>query len=141
MNMVETFVDCSNDMSRLGKTIKMLRERVGLNQAEFAEGICERTFLSKLENGARKAPSIITLSRMCQKLNVTIDDLFLIGFGDDDEILSIVVSDVNALIYSHRYDEAYELAQKHLSDCKSSIYKQLYLLTLATASSYVTHVF
>ena len=96
MNMVETFVDCSNDMSRLGKTIKMLRERSGLNQAEFADGICERTFLSKLENGARKAPSIVTLSRMCQKLNISMDDLFLLSFGDNDEILSVIVSDVNA---------------------------------------------
>ena len=68
--------------------IKLLRERAGMNQDELCEGICERTFLSKLENGCRKAPSIVMLSKLCQKLNISMDDLFLLSFGDNDEILT-----------------------------------------------------
>lgn len=109
----------------------MLRERIGMNQDELCDGICERSFLSKLENGCRKAPSIVILSKFCQKLNISMDDLFILSFGDNDEILSVVVSDVNALIYSYRFDEAYELAKVHLSNIETPIYKQLFLLTKA----------
>ena len=131
MCVVDCFVTCTNDMSRLGYTIKLLRERAGMNQDELCEGICERTFLSKLENGCRKAPSIVMLSKLCQKLNISMDDLFLLSFGDNDEILSVVVSDINALIYSYRFDEAYEFAKIHLENVETPIYKQLYLLTKA----------
>lgn len=128
---MECFVDCNKDMSRLGLTIKMLRERIGMSQDDFSEGICERSFLSKLENGARKAPSIVMLSKMCQKLNITMDDLFLLSFGDNDEIMSVVVADINALIYSDRFDDAYEMAKTHFINTKTPIYRQLYLLTKA----------
>lgn len=131
MCVVDCFVTCINDMSRLGYTIKLLRERAGMNQDELCEGICERTFLSKLENGCRKAPSIVMLSKLCQKLNISMDDLFLLSFGDNDEILSVVVSDINALIYSYRFDEAYEFAKIHLENVETPIYKQLFLLTKA----------
>lgn len=130
--MVEYYINDLNDMTNLGLTIKRLREKQGISQYDFAEGICDRTFLSKLENGYRKAPSIMMLSKICQKLCISIDDLFLITFGDGDEVLSLVISDINAYINAHNYEKAYELAEKHLKDSTNSIYKQIYLFAKAT---------
>ena len=91
----------------------------------------DRTFLSKLENGYRKAPSIMMLSKICQKLCISIDDLFLITFGDGDEVLSLVISDINAYINAHNYDMAYEIAEKYLKDIENAYYRQFYLFAKA----------
>jgi hypothetical protein len=64
------------------------------------------------------------------------DDLFLLSFGDNDEIMSVIVSDINALIYSYRYEEAYELAKTHFENSSVAIYRQLYLLTKSLHNLY-----
>lgn len=114
------------DLSRLGKVIKMLREKQGINQDDFVRGICDRAFLSKLENGERKAPSIMVLVKICQRLNISIDDLFTIAFGD--ESLTTIVNDINAYIRIHNYEMAHLLADIHLKNCSNIIYRQFYLL-------------
>ena len=116
------------DMSNLGKTIKTLRNKQGISQEEFAKGICERTLLSKLENGQRKAPSVVTLGKICQKLSISMDDLFILSFGDKDGALSLIIDDINAYITARNYEEAHRLAGIYLSKTTNSIYRQFYLL-------------
>jgi len=114
------------DYTRIGKTIKMLREKQGISQEEFAKGICDRGFLSKLENGERKATSVIMLVQMCQRLNISVDDLFAIAFGE--ESLTVIVNDINAYIRIQNYDMAHMLANVHLKNSSNVIYRQFYLL-------------
>jgi transcriptional regulator with XRE-family HTH domain len=45
-------------MLDIGITVKKLREKKGLSQEELAKDICDRTNITKLENGHSKIPSL-----------------------------------------------------------------------------------
>ena len=51
----------------IGASIKKLRESRGLSQDELAKDICDRTTITKLENGSSKIPSFIFILQICDK--------------------------------------------------------------------------
>jgi transcriptional regulator with XRE-family HTH domain len=57
-----------------GRKIKDLRESKGLTQRELSEGICDRTFISKIEKG-EVHPSADILNKICFRLNIPINEL------------------------------------------------------------------
>ena len=66
----------------IGASIKKLRESRGLSQDELAKDICDRTTITKLENGSSKIPSFIFILQICDKLNVTLDEFINIALSN-----------------------------------------------------------
>ena len=124
-DVIYKFVDLGN----LGRTIKLLRKKQGFNQDDFCRGICDKALLSKLENGDRKATSAMILVKMCQRLNITIDDLFAIAFGED--LYTYIVADINSYIVINNYEIAHEMVNMYLANVDNPIYKQFYLMVEA----------
>lgn len=58
----------------IGMTIKKLREMKGLSQEQLAKDICDRTNITKLENGHSKVPSLSFVLSICERLEITIDE-------------------------------------------------------------------
>ena len=58
----------------IGMTIKKLREKKGLSQEQLAKDICDRTNITKLENGHSKVPSLSFVLAICERLELTIDE-------------------------------------------------------------------
>lgn len=52
-----------------------VRKRLGFSQSELSEGICTQTTLSRFENN-NQIPSIKLLIKLCDRLNISIGDLF-----------------------------------------------------------------
>jgi len=66
----------STAIHRLAKRIKQLRLARGWTQEEFAErASIQRSYLADLERGSRN-PSVRTLIKIANALNVTLKDLF-----------------------------------------------------------------
>ncbi|MFC6323252.1 helix-turn-helix domain-containing protein [Companilactobacillus baiquanensis] len=59
----------------LGNVIQEKRKSMNLNQTELSDGICTQAIISKIEN-QNIAPSISILISICQKLNLTLDQVF-----------------------------------------------------------------
>ncbi|APX72798.1 helix-turn-helix domain-containing protein [Companilactobacillus allii] len=59
----------------LGKVIQTQRKKLNLSQTELADGICTQAIISKIEN-QNISPSISVLISICQKLNLTLDNVF-----------------------------------------------------------------
>lgn len=58
----------------IGSTIKRLRESKGMSQEALAKGICDRTNLTKLENGHSKSPSFSFVLLLCDRLEISIEE-------------------------------------------------------------------
>ncbi|WP_125713975.1 helix-turn-helix domain-containing protein [Companilactobacillus kedongensis] len=59
----------------LGQTIQNKRKSLNLSQEELADGICTQAVISKIEN-QNTPPSINFLIAICQKLHLTLDQVF-----------------------------------------------------------------
>lgn len=59
----------------LGKIIQDQRKKLNLSQSELASGICTQAIISKIEN-QNISPSINVLISICQKLHLTLDNVF-----------------------------------------------------------------
>jgi len=59
----------------LGKIIQDQRKKLNLSQAELADGICTQAIISKIEN-QNISPSTTVLISICQKLHLTLDNVF-----------------------------------------------------------------
>jgi transcriptional regulator with XRE-family HTH domain len=61
---------------RLRAVVKKLREQQGMTQAELAKkaGVTE-AYVSMLESGARKNPSLPTLKKLARALGVSLPEL------------------------------------------------------------------
>jgi XRE family transcriptional regulator, regulator of sulfur utilization len=61
---------------RLSRVLQELREARGLTQAELAkQAKIERTYLTKLETGAKANPTLATLKRLAKALDVPVTAL------------------------------------------------------------------
>lgn len=58
----------------IGASIKKLREMKGISQEELAKDICDRTNITKLENGHSKIPSLSFVLLICDKLDISIEE-------------------------------------------------------------------
>ena len=81
----------------IGMTIKKLRESKGLSQEQLAKDICDRTNITKLENGHSKVPSLSFVLSICEKLDMTMDEFLNYAFVnsyklDKKEILDLLIN-------------------------------------------------
>lgn len=68
--------DTPFDTVALGRTVRLLRERLDFTQAQLGElASLSAAEISKLENGSRKKIPLDTLTKICPHLNVPIDYL------------------------------------------------------------------
>lgn len=58
----------------IGAAVKKLREIKGISQEELAKDICDRTNITKLENGYSKIPSLSFILLICDKLEISIEE-------------------------------------------------------------------
>ena len=70
----------------IGASIKRLREKKGLSQEELAKDICDRTNITKLENGYSKIPSLSFVLLICEKLDVTIEEFLNFAMSNNYSI-------------------------------------------------------
>lgn len=88
------------------------RKAKGMSQNELAEGICTQATLSRFENNAQ-APSLKILLKLCNRLNLSIGDIFpKVGVKDTE-----VVEAMNQVEFYFITSE-YQKAQKILDDIK-----------------------
>lgn len=58
-----------------GKLVYNTRQKLNLTQAQLADGTCTQNTISKLENH-NIAPTAAILVRICERLGLTLNDLF-----------------------------------------------------------------
>jgi transcriptional regulator with XRE-family HTH domain len=93
----------------IGASIRKLRESRGLSQDELAKDICDRTTITKLENGSSKIPSFIFILQICDKLNVTLDEFINIALSNSYSL------DKNFL-FNHLLNNNIDNISEYLSD-------------------------
>ncbi|GAB4199183.1 MAG: hypothetical protein OHK0022_19200 [Roseiflexaceae bacterium] len=75
-------------IARLGRKLRMLRERAGLSQTDLAQliGLSERSkgYISEIESG-KKVPPAETVLRIAQHFNVTTDYLLRDDIPEHDD--------------------------------------------------------
>jgi len=66
----------NNQENKLGKKIKVLRQKLELSQDEFArKADIPYTTLTKIETGVIKKPSVFVMAKLAKTLGVSIEDL------------------------------------------------------------------
>jgi DNA-binding XRE family transcriptional regulator len=66
----------NNQENKLGKKIKVLRQKLELSQDEFArKADIPYTTLTKIEAGVIKKPSVFVMAKLAKTLGVSIEDL------------------------------------------------------------------
>lgn len=74
-----------DNKSKLGKRIKELRKNAGLTQEQVAERIdMEQNTISVIESG-RNFPTLVTLEKIANVLNVKLSDFFVYDYFEDIE--------------------------------------------------------
>ena len=82
--MKNTQNDAEITNQRLGKTIKLLREHLGITQEQLSERAkIDKSELCDLENGTFKCIPIETLISVCPYLNVSLDYLLAVCINKD----------------------------------------------------------
>ncbi|HIW71826.1 MAG TPA: helix-turn-helix domain-containing protein [Candidatus Levilactobacillus faecigallinarum] len=89
------------------------RKRMHFSQDQLAQGICTQATLSKFERNG-KVPSLKILLRLCDRLCLTLDDLFPVSQEDDSERSSVLEIAENHLL-QERY-QAVLLALRNLGE-------------------------
>jgi len=65
-----------NEAKKLGDNLKRIRTEKGVSQADIAKSLgVSRGFVSNIENGKRN-PTLSTISRLAEALNVSTEELF-----------------------------------------------------------------
>lgn len=137
----------------IGSSIKKLREEKGLSQEELAKDICDRTNITKLENGHYKIPSLSFVLLICERLEITINDFLNYAMSnnyslDRKLILELLLSNnieqlvkeldkvkIESLSNSDQKYYTYLLAKVAISENKKDLAKK-YLDTLFENNNY-----
>ena len=69
----------------LGETLKKLRKTQRMTQKMLAEGICAQSVISRVENN-EELPNVVILKQICQRLDVTMDQLMQVESQEINEI-------------------------------------------------------
>lgn len=96
----------------LGETIKILRKRNGLNQAQLAE-LCDITitYLSLIENG-KKEPALSLLKTIARGLHVPLPILLFSSLTEDDipdskkDFFNVIKPSIDSMLYNLVEDNA-----------------------------------
>ncbi|KHE73114.1 helix-turn-helix domain-containing protein [Halobacillus sp. BBL2006] len=73
-------------MTTIGEKIRVLRLGKGLSVNEFAKkSKVSKSYISNIERGVQKNPSLIVMSKMAKTLEVPLEDLLTYKFADEEE--------------------------------------------------------
>lgn len=73
-------------MSTIGEKIRMLRIGKGFSVNEFAkQSDVSKSYISNIERGVQKNPSLIVMGKLARTLEVPLEDLLPYRFGDEQE--------------------------------------------------------
>ncbi|MGI8315742.1 helix-turn-helix domain-containing protein [Halobacillus mangrovi] len=73
-------------MTTIGQRIRVLRLGKGLSVNEFAKkSKVSKSYISNIERGVQKNPSLIVMSKMAKTLDVPLEDLLSYKFANQDE--------------------------------------------------------
>ena len=112
----------------IGRAIKKLRESKGLSQEELAQGICDRTNITKLENGYYKVPSLSFVLLICDKLQLTIDQFLNFAMENSYSLDRTFILDA---LMNHSYVKLKEYIGDINVDLLSAFDKRYYEYLLA----------
>ncbi|MDR3468238.1 MAG: XRE family transcriptional regulator [Xanthobacteraceae bacterium] len=103
-NKVETF-GANAGMGRIGLEVRVLRRRrkMTIEQVSAATGL-NRGYLSRLERG-EKAPSIASVVKLAQALDVPVSTLF--GESLDDSLIHVVKASTHSAVNTKLSDDEY----------------------------------
>lgn len=103
------------------------RKALGLSQAELCEGICTQATLSKFENSG-KAPAIRILTKLCARLNLTLDDVFPVNPPAQSVATALLDKAEFTLITSEYTAAKKDLAQVQFDDLSAEGKMQYYFV-------------
>ncbi|ARI76182.1 helix-turn-helix domain-containing protein [Halobacillus mangrovi] len=73
-------------MTTIGERIRVLRLGKGLSVNEFAKkSKVSKSYISNIERGVQKNPSLIVMNKMAKTLDVPLEDLLSYKFAGQDE--------------------------------------------------------
>lgn len=105
----------SKQFETFGETIKRLRKERKMTQKMLAQGICAQSVLSRIENGV-EVPNVIVLQSICQRLNVTLDQV-LHSESNEIQRIKFLFSQVHYHLIHQEYQKMEELLKSsHLID-------------------------
>lgn len=140
----------------IGATIKKLRKLKGLSQDELAKDICDRTTITKLENGFSKIPSFIFVLQICDKLDISVDEFINLALSssytlDKKEIFNSLINndiekiseylskiDIEALSLKDKQLYNYLIAKIYINNGKMDKAKEYLLMSLNDNKSFKT---
>lgn len=85
----------------LGKKIALERKKNHLSQKQLAEDICSQSMVSSIEKG-NYIPNAILLSKLCQRLNISMDNAVLSNYLEIDKLDSFNKT-IKDLCNEHNY--------------------------------------
>lgn len=120
-------------MYNIGYYIQRIREEKNINQRDLCRGICDRTTLSRIENG-KQEPSYHVLKALLQRLDVDETQALLL-LGPQDFEISNLQKEITALNTNRNFQEAAEKIRRleEISDPADKIMKQFILRSKALA--------
>ncbi|WP_237417070.1 helix-turn-helix domain-containing protein [Halobacillus litoralis] len=70
----------------IGEKIRVLRLGKGLSVNEFAkESGVSKSYISNIERGVQKNPSLIIMGKLARTLDVPLEELLTHKYGEDDQ--------------------------------------------------------
>lgn len=120
-------------MYNIGYYIQRIREEKNINQRDLCRGICDRTTLSRIENG-KQEPSYHVLKALLQRLDVDETQVLLL-LGPQDFEISNLQKEITALNTNRNFQEAAEKIRRleEISDPADKIIQQFILRSKALA--------
>ncbi len=90
-----------------GETIKRLRKECKMTQKMLSQGICAQSVLSRIENGV-EIPNVMVLQSICQRLNVTLDQV-LLSESEEIQRIKFLFSRVHYYLIHQEYQKMEDL--------------------------------
>ncbi|BDZ30830.1 helix-turn-helix transcriptional regulator [Lactiplantibacillus sp. WILCCON 0030] len=99
----------------LGNRLAQARKQNRLSQKQLSQGICSQSMISSLEQG-NYVPNVILLSKLCQRLHLSMDHLVLKDYPTIDHLAGFNQK-IKQLCNDHRYPQMLDyLSQTSITD-------------------------
>ncbi len=100
-------------MENIGEKVKLLRQARGMTQKELSLGICDRTFISKMEKGLVH-PSADILNKICNKLDIPFDQLEYYNSEENYEFTKLLIEDIRRSVQHRDYKKVNSLVNSSI---------------------------
>lgn len=114
------------------------RKKMGLSQKQLAEGICTQVTISKMENQGI-APTTTLLVKLCDRLHLTLNDLFSQYSNTNHFHTCTVLHEVTEALDTHHYDQARVALDQLTEEEIHEEAKDTFYYLRGTVSLYITH--